>query len=152
MRDAELLEALAPSAAVAATLWGMAYEHGPIDRAAIAAVIANRTRAQRDDWGRDLKAVCLSPDHFPCWARREDGRYGAALDAARHFHRGEHAGRVSKECVELARMVVLGMLEDVTDGATHFACRQVFESDAPPAWAVGKLPCFDTGNYVFFRL
>lgn len=153
MTDAELLAALSPLHVVAATLWGEARGEARLGRVAVANVIDNRVRARRRAWGLDHKAVCLQAMQFSCWTPDGGrGNAGTTMDAARHFHRGEVAGPISGECIEIATAAIAGTLEDATGGATHYMTRHLFESDHPPAWAVGKMPCADIGDHVFFRL
>lgn len=153
MRDAELLDALSPLHTVAVTLWGEARSESRLGRAAVASVIQNRVRARRPHFGLTPKEVCLKPRQFSCWSPA-GGRinYESTIDAARSFHRGDIAGAVSRECIDLAVAVVAGTLPDVTNGADHYLTRQLFESDAPPGWAVGKLPCAAIGEHVFLKL
>lgn len=153
MTDLELLDTLSPLHTVAATLFGEARGESTVGRAAVASVIQNRVRAQRKHFGLTAKAVCLQARQFSCWAP-EGGRanYETTIAAARSFHRGNIAGPVSSECLALAELVVAGTLVDVTNAATHYLTRQLFESDGPPGWAVGKLPCADIGSHVFLKV
>lgn len=153
MTDLELLDALSPLHTVAATLFGEARGESTVGRAAVASVIQNRVRAQRKHLGLTPKSVCLKAHQFSCWSP-EGGRanYDTTMDAARSFHRGNIAGPISSECLALAELVVDNILVDIVNGATHYLERHLFESDGPPGWAVGKLPCADIGNHVFLQV
>lgn len=153
MTDAELLAALSPLHTIAATLWGEARNQPPLGRVGIANVIDNRVRAQRPHWGLTHKAVCLKALQFSCWTPSGGlGNAGATMAAAHSFHREDYASRVAVHCVAIAAEVIARTLDDITGNATHYMTRHLFESDAPPAWAVGKMPCADIGDHVFFRL
>jgi N-acetylmuramoyl-L-alanine amidase len=152
MTDLELLDALSPLHTVGATIWGEARGESNVGRAAVASVIQNRVRAQRRHFGLTPKAVCLRERQFSCWTP-VGGRanYESTMDAARSFHRGDIAGPISAECLALAELVVANTLVDIVDGATHYLSRNLFESDAPPGWALGRHPCADIGAHVFFN-
>lgn len=153
MTDQDLRAELSEHHAVAATIWGEARGTSTVGRAAVASVILNRVKACRPHWGLTAKGVCFAPKQFSCWSPA-GGRvnYESTMDAARAFHRGDVAGTVSRECIDLAIAVVAGTLPDVTNGASHYVTRELFESDAPPAWAVGKLPCAAICGHVFLKV
>lgn len=152
MTDLELLDALSPLHTVACTIWGEARNQDRLGRIAIGNVIANRVKAKRRAWGLTPKEVCLQAWQFSCWAPSGGrGNAGSTMDAARSFHRGEFAGSISRECIEIAAAVITGTLEDAVDAATHYLTRDLFDSDHPPAWVVGKLPCAVIGSHVFFN-
>jgi N-acetylmuramoyl-L-alanine amidase len=50
-------------------------------------------------------------------------------------------------CARIARRAVMGVLDDLTNGATHYH----FESVCP-AWSRGRMPCAWVGVRLFYKL
>ncbi|MFR2533048.1 MAG: cell wall hydrolase, partial [Alphaproteobacteria bacterium] len=49
-------------------------------------------------------------------------------------------------CKRIAGRAVAGLLEDKTNGATHYHTRHVW-----PDWAKGKIPCAEIGRHFFYN-
>ena len=111
----------------------------------VAAVIANRTHAQRPNWGLTVEEVCKKPKQFSCWntpVRPADEKNLKAL-----LEVGPETP-VFTQCVNIARKTLNGDLVDPTGGANHY----FNPAAAQPDFAVGQVPTAVIGHHVFLRL
>jgi hypothetical protein len=115
-----LPETAADDAAIdtlARTLWGEAAGEPVRVKEALAAVVLNRVREARsqfgrDGWGTTVVEACLAPDHFACWRRSPDAR--------RALMRVPDTDPAFTVCRRIAARAVRGALCDPTHGATHY--------------------------------
>jgi len=127
-------------AIVAATLWGEARNQGEQGMRAVACVIGNRWRTKYRK-KTTAEGVCLDPKQFSCWNAGDPNlprmqRIASAPDAAYLTACG------------IARELIQGTLQDVTDGARHYYASTM----RPPAyWARGKSPCRVIGDHRFYN-
>ena len=127
---------------LARTIWGEARGEPLSGQRAIAAVVLNRVEAARKAggsywWGNDIASVCTKPKQFSCW----NGEGRAILEAVN----ADNTAFLTAQTI--ARAAVADLLEDPTEGATHFHSRSV-----SPFWAKGQTPTAHIGEHVFYRL
>jgi N-acetylmuramoyl-L-alanine amidase len=123
---------------LARTLWGEARGDGEPGMEAVACVILNRVRRARDSWGKTVAEVCKKDRQFSCWNVGDPNR--EKMLAVREDD------AAFKQALAVANRAIAGTLADVTVGATHYHTRAV-----RPNWSVGKTPCFERGDHVFFN-
>lgn len=129
---------------LARTIWGEARGEGDQGMTAVACVILNRvavarSRGGRYWWGGNVIGVCQKPSQFSCW-NRNDANFAKvqAVD-----NRDIHFATAQR----IARRAVLGLVTDITMGATHYHTR-----DIAPYWARGNDPCVTIGRHIFYRI
>jgi spore germination cell wall hydrolase CwlJ-like protein len=104
---------------------------------AIGNVIMNR-HAVSD---KSIEEVCLKPKQFSCWNDNDPNRGlldGPLMD-----------NEVFKICLVVAKQIIDNELGDITNGADHYYSKTMRRQ---PYWAAGRIPVFEIGNHVFFRL
>ena len=115
---------------LARTIYGEARGESISGMEAVASVVLNRVafakRRGRFWWGNSIAEVCRAPKQFSCW-NRNDPNYRLI-------------------CKRIAGRAVAGLLEDKTNGATHYHTRHVW-----PDWAKGKIPCAEIGRHFFYN-
>lgn len=128
---------------LARTIWGEARGEGIRGMEAVACVVLNRVRVAEKHkgywWGGDVFAVCQKPYQFSCW-NRDDPNRARLLKVTKD-------NAFFREALDIARRAVGGVLNDVTNGATHYHTRAI-----KPHWAVGQKPCALIGSHIFYRL
>jgi spore germination cell wall hydrolase CwlJ-like protein len=118
----------------ARTVWGEA--RGDSSKQAVAHVIVNR--AERGGWwGDTIHEVCRKPYQFSCWNKNDPNR-----DKMLALEKDD---QLYKECLAMVAFVVVSDI-DPTDGATHYHTKGIV-----PPWAVGKKPCLNQGNHLFYN-
>lgn len=127
---------------LARTIFGEARGEKLSGMEAIASVVLNRLDVSKAKkkywWGNSVEEICLKAKQFSCW-NRGDVNF-------------EMISRVSENnpvfciCKRVSLRAVAGLLEDNTDGATHYHTKKV-----RPRWAVGKIPCAEIGNHIFYN-
>ena len=128
---------------LARTLWGEARGEGTAGMTAVAAVILNRVSVAQSRagywWGNNIIQVCQKPYQFSCWNRSDPNfRKLQAVDESDLYF---------ATALRLARRAVIGALEDITGGATHYHA-----SDIAPYWTKREQPTAIIGNHIFYRL
>ncbi len=128
---------------LARTLWGEARGECETGRRAVAWVVRNRAqRAPAYGWPAAVDAVCLQPWQFSCWNANDPNR---AL-----LQRLSEEDPLYLACLETARLVTEGGVDDPTHGADHYlnpaAVRRL------PRWAKGRSPVAVVGAHHFHRL
>lgn len=128
---------------LARTLWGEARSEGTQGLEAVACVILNRVKVSRKMagywWGNDIIQVCQKPYQFSCW-NKSDPQYTRVINVDEtdmHF----------ATCVRVARRATLGLIEDITKGATHYHADYV-----NPSWADIRKKTVIIGRHIFYRL
>ena len=130
---------------VARTIWGEARGEGVEGMRAVAAVIANRVRAdlagdgRTDWWGEGWRGVCLARFQFSCW-NENDANRARMLEA-------RNTSLWMPEALAIADEAMSGRLVDPTGGATHYFADYI----TPPAWAKGFTRTVKIGRHIFFR-
>lgn len=101
---------------LARTLWGEARSEGVQGVEAVASVVLNRVNVSRKMagywWGNDVIQVCQKAYQFSCW-NKSDPQYKRVISVDTsdlHF----------ATCVRVARRALLGLIDDQTNGATHY--------------------------------
>ncbi len=128
---------------MARTLWGEARGEGDRGMHAVANVILNRvavaTARGRFWWGDHVIDVCQKPFQFSCWNRDDPNlpKLKSVDESDIHF----------ATALRLSRRALIGVLADITNGATHYHERSI-----NPYWASGRTPCAVIGRHVFYRL
>lgn len=133
---------------LARTLYGEARGESRQGKIAVACVILNRVKLKkmcgwREIGGRKIATVaatCTRPYQFSCWNRNDPNRKIIIQVTTKN--------KIYAECLEIAQAVCDEIIEDITNGATHYynpkACQQ-------PTWAKGKSPCIAIGQHLFFN-
>ncbi len=128
---------------LARTLWGEARGEGTQGMHAVANVILNRAKIAENKggfwWGNNVIQVCQKPYQFSCWNRSDPNfrKLQNVNDKDLHF----------ATALRLARRAVIGQLEDITEGATHYHAANI-----TPYWAKGREPVNSIGRHKFYRL
>lgn len=128
---------------LARTIWGEARGEGDHGMQAVASVVMNRVVIARDKgkywWGNTVIQVCQKPYQFSCW-NRSDPNFKvlqAVDDTDLYFVTARR----------LAHRAVLGVLDDVTGGATHY-----HTATSAPYWSKKEKPIMTIGAHIFYRI
>ncbi len=128
---------------LARTMWGEARGQGTDGLSAVACVVLNRVKVAHEHgtywWGNNIIQVCQKPYQFSCWNRSDT-----------NFKKLQYVGADNvyfASCLRIARRAVIGVLDDNTNGATHYHADYV-----SPYWARGKQPCAEIGAHLFYKL
>lgn len=133
---------LTPEEVLSLTIWGESRGQSHDGRVAVGSVVMNRVRWPRW-WGRTVHGVCLAPWQFSCWNVGDVNRQKIeALVAA-----GFTGNQAYPDCLDIARGLVAGLVEDPTRRADHYCTRA-----AHPKWAEGQTPVAEIDDHVFYRL
>lgn len=128
---------------LARTLWGEARGEGSAGMQAVANVVQNRVRIAQARgkfwWGNTIIEVCQKPYQFSCWNRSDP--------SFRKLQAVEETNLYFATALRIARRALIGALEDITDGATHYHADYV-----EPYWARGKPPIKVIGRHIFYKL
>lgn len=128
---------------LARTLWGEARGEGTAGMQAVANVILNRVMIAEEKgkywWGNNIIQVCQKPYQFSCW-NRSDPNF-------RKLQGVDESNLYFATALRLARRAVLGKLEDMTGGATHYHAAGI-----EPYWAKREKPVAVIGNHIFYYL
>lgn len=128
---------------LARTLWGEARGEGVEGMKAVACVILNRVKVAQEAgkywWGNNIIQVCQKPYQFSCWNRSDPNfkKLIAVDDTDLHF----------ATALRIARRAVIGALEDITYGATHYHAAGI-----EPYWARREKPCAVIGKHIFYHI
>lgn len=125
----------------ARTLWGEARGESDAGMAAVACVIINRFENKKWYSGKNLGETakfCVKGSkyhQFSCWNEGDPNQ----------------AKMLKLTYVELKRELeiirtLLNDYQDITKGATHYHAR-----NCAPVWAIGKKPCAEIGNHLFYN-
>lgn len=123
---------------LARTLWGEARGDGQAGMEAVACVVLNRVKRGEDRWGRTIAEVCTKDRQFSCWNIGDPNR--------KKMLAVSNSNVAFKKALAIADRAIAGTLADVTFGATHYHTREVH-----PEWSVGKQPCFEQGDHLFYN-
>jgi hypothetical protein len=130
---------------LARTLWGEARNQGEEGMIGVAAVIANRTHAQRAAWGLTVEDVCKAPLQFSCWNEPKtasDQQNRASMDSV------GPENSLFALCLDVGRRTLSGDIVDPTHGANHYCNLAV----AQPQWALNQVPTTTIRNHSFYKL
>ncbi len=142
---------------LARTVFGEARGEADVGQIAVAAVVANRCRANRQEWGgARVEDVCLHRWQFTSWAPQwtdfDFERDFPAQDRENvraNYNAMKEAGPLDPvffRCLEIARAAIKGTLADPTGGATNF-----FDPKAArPKWADEMTRTASIGGHDFF--
>lgn len=123
------------------TIYGEARGEKLVGMEAIASVVLNRLRISKKKkywWGNSIEEICLKEKQFSCWNKNDV-----------NFHiinRVTDDNPIFCVCKRISMRAVAGLLEDNTNGATHYHTKKT-----RPFWANGKIPCADIGNHFFYN-
>ena len=124
------------------TIYGEARGESLKGMEAIASVVLNRVIFSQKKgkywWGNDVVEVCKKPWQFSCW-NENDPNSGLVK-------RVDEKDEIFCICKRIASRAINGMLEDATNGATHYHTKKI-----TPAWSIGKIPCASIGSHVFYN-
>lgn len=129
----------AASNTLARTLWGEARSEPLKGIQAIASVVLNRAMHPRVHWwGTTVVGVCRAPNQFSCWNGNDPNlpKLLAVTTTDRQF----------RICMQVAQAAINVGLTDNCHGATHYHTKSCM-----PSWAVGRTPCADIGNHLFYN-
>jgi len=123
-------------AVFAKTIWGEARGEPIEGMLGVAWTIKNR--ADRPRWPNTLIDVCLQPAQFSIWNPKDPNfkKVIAAPLASPAFYRA----------VFVALGVVLGYLNDPTNGADHYHTKEI-----DPSWNDNMTVVAEIGNHIFYR-
>lgn len=133
--------------ALARTIYGEARGESWQGKLGVGWVVRNRaTAATRLPPGRvhplfgdgTLRSACQREWQFSCWNRNDPNRAHLLAVGAEV--------PVFRECLAAAATVALGLVGDLTCGATHYHTHAV-----SPPWSVGLKPVVTIGRHRFFR-
>ena len=128
---------------LARTLWGEARGEGSEGMKAVANVILNREKIAQNKgkfwWGNNIIQICQKPYQFSCWNRADPN--------FRKLQSADEGDLYFATALRIARRAVIGALEDVTLGSTHYHARSI-----TPYWAKGRMPLMTIGNHKFYSL
>lgn len=131
---------------LALTIWGEARGEGRDGMLAVAHVVKNR--CERGGWfGSSIREVCLKNFQFSCWNKSDPN--SKKLDPARleKLNPVTPDAAAWRSAKSIAYTVLLGMLKDYTNGATHY-----HTVDIPkPAWATKLTEVARKGRHIFYR-
>lgn len=127
----------------ARTLWGEARSEGTEGMEAVASVILNRVKVADENgsfwWGNNIIQVCQKPYQFSCW-NRSDPNFKKLTDI-------DEKDLYFITATRIARRAMLGFVDDITKGATHYHTRDIM-----PFWAKNQTPTARIGAHLFYRL
>ncbi|MDW3205726.1 MAG: cell wall hydrolase [Alphaproteobacteria bacterium] len=128
---------------LARTIWGEARADSVRGKEAVAAVVMNRVKRARsqfgfDWWGGTVVEACLGPDQFDCWRRSPEAR--------RDLMNVRPDDPVFAVCRRIACRAVRGALVDPTSGAVRY-----HRAHEMPWWAHGLEPTVVIGRRLFYR-
>lgn len=128
---------------LARTIWGEARGQGNAGLGAVANVVLNRVKIAQERgrywWGNNIIQVCQKPYQFSCWNRTDPNfKKLQAVDEKNLYF---------ATCLRIARRAVIGVLDDNTEGATHYHAHYV-----SPYWAKDEVPTTIIGDHIFYRL
>lgn len=128
---------------LARTLWGEARGEGGGGMQAVACVVLNRVKIAQARgsywWGNDIIQVCQKPYQFSAW-NRSDPNF-------RKLQSVDERDLYFATALRMARRAVVGALEDLTHGATHYHADTI-----SPYWARGEKPVAAIGHHVFYKI
>lgn len=128
---------------LARTLWGEARGEGTEGMKAVASTILNRVKVAQEKgkywWGNNIIQVCQKPYQFSCW-NRSDPNFKKLLSI-------DEKDLYFATAMRIARRAVIGQLEDMTEGATHYHAAGI-----EPYWARNERPVTVLGNHIFYKL
>jgi hypothetical protein len=154
MTREEIRAALTERQALIATLDGEVRGEPLMGQLGVACAIRNRVNAdlgldnKPDWWGEGYRGVCLAPAQFSCWWG-QDANTEHVYALAASLIVGKTQPIEARRLAWIADGVIGDAVEDVTNGATHYCTRHIFETH-PPAWALGRTPVAEWGHHVFF--
>ncbi len=127
---------------LARTIYGEARGESISGQEAVANVIINRLefakKKKRYWWGNDIISICQAPFQFSCW-NVSDANYKIISKVDDNDVSFCIARRIATRAVN-------GVLQDNTNGATHYHTKSVF-----PKWAKKKIPCAEIGAHLFYN-
>jgi len=122
---------------LAKTIWGEARGEPLAGKVAVANVIINRAD-KGGWWGSTIEDVCLKDQQFSCW-----NEFDPNFKKLRVINKKDPAFR---DCLMIAEMADKNLLNDVTDGATHYHA-----IGADPWWSRDQTPVATIGNHAFYK-
>lgn len=127
---------------LARTIYGEARGESISGQEAIASVVLNRVafakRKGRYWWGNNVAEVCKAPKQFSCWNENDAN--------CRLLQKVDETNISFCICKRIALRALSGVLEDMTNNATHYHTLKV-----RPKWAYGKIPCAEIGHHAFYN-
>lgn len=141
---------------LARTMWGEARGEGRIGQEAVASVILNRVelaKAFKARKGRNhplygdgtVEGACRAPWQFSCWNENDPNlpKLLAVTMDDRRF----------SSCMAVAAVALSGVLDDPTQGATHYHTVKSPPNvkQWPPKWAASLTPTVTIGAHIFYR-
>lgn len=129
---------------LAKTIYGEARGERREGMEAVACVVINRVKVALAHggkywWGNDVSSVCLKKMQFSCWNENDPN--------SRVLERNLSGDIVYLLCEQIARNAIKGILEDKTNGATHYHTWNI-----KPKWAENKVPSATIGHHIFYKL
>ena len=127
---------------LARTIFGEARGEPLAGQEAIASVVLNRVMFSKVKkgywWGNTVIEVCQKPWQFSCWNKNDTNYQLLSQDIS--------SNKYFQICRRIALRALAGVLEDKTFGATHYHLRSL-----RPKWSIGKIPCTEIGNHIFYN-
>ena len=132
---------------LARTIYGEARSEGTEGMEAVACVVMNRYKSHKWFCGYVIKdgakvpsvaQTCLKRFQFSCWNKNDPN--------LPKIKRVTPEDKIFKLCLQIARAAVCGNLKDFTNGAVYYHTKAIM-----PKWAVGKSPCYEVKNHLFYK-
>ena len=123
---------------LACLIIGEARGETPLGQVAVAHVVLNRA-SRPCWWGSDITSVILKPFQFSCFNNQDVNRsVVASMYEARTYP--------YRMALTLAQLVLAGVTNDPTNGATHYHADYVH-----PEWADSLLQTAKIGKHIFYK-
>lgn len=126
---------------LARTIWGEARGEGKTGMEAVACVILNRFAISQDKksywWGNTVIEICQKPYQFSCWNKNDPNREKLLAVGQDNPY--------FATALRIARRALLGLLSDMTDGATHYHAASI-----TPYWARYMEKTTHIGQHIFY--
>tara|TARA_Y100001001_G_scaffold135791_1_gene136908 strand:- start:551 stop:1066 length:516 start_codon:yes stop_codon:yes gene_type:complete len=127
---------------LARTIWGEARGEGKTGMEAVACVILNRHKRAKEVggywWGNTVIEICQKPYQFSCWNKSDPNR-GKLLSVSED-------NPYFATALRIARRALLGVLSDITKGATHYHTQSV-----KPYWMRYMDVMAHINNHIFYK-
>ncbi|MBL4589088.1 MAG: cell wall hydrolase [Alphaproteobacteria bacterium] len=137
---------------LARTLWGEARSEGVQGMEAVACVVLNRVEVARKMagywWGNNTIQVCQKAYQFSCW-NKSDPQYRRVISDPQY----RRVISVTEKdvyfatCMRVARRALWALIDDPTNGATHYHGDYV-----NPVWADINKKTKIIGRHIFYKL
>lgn len=130
---------------LARTIWGEARNQEWQGMVAVACTVKTRANivlngVNRNQFGNGtISSACLAPKQYSCWNENDPN-----LPLLKNITLESDA--IFRQSYAAASAVLIGAVEDITHGATHYHTKEI-----SPSWAVGRIPIAEIGKHIFYK-